>query len=71
VRLLEKGIVTQPASQQWNVLELLPPLTVSEDEVEQLVGAVTDILAEYRDIKALLADAGQRFGSQLLSGWSS
>jgi len=36
-----------------------------------LVGAITDILAEYKEIKALLADAGQRFGSQLLAGWSS
>ena len=71
VRLLEQGIVTQPASQQWNVLELLPPLTVTEDEVERVVGAITDIFSEYKDLKALLADAGQRFGSQLLAGWSS
>jgi putrescine aminotransferase len=71
VHLLEQGIVSQPASQQWNVLELLPPLTVTEDEVERVIGAITDTLAEYKDIKALLADAGQRFGSQLLAGWSS
>jgi putrescine aminotransferase len=71
VRLLEQGIVSQPASQQWNVLELRPPLTVTEDEVERVVGAITDILAEYKDLRALLADAGQRFGSQLLAGWSS
>jgi putrescine aminotransferase len=71
VRLLEQGIVSQPASQQWNVLELRPPLTVTEDEIERVVGAITDILAEHRDLKALLADAGQRFGSQLLAGWSS
>ena len=71
VRLLEQGIVSQPASQQWNVLELQPPLTVTEDEVERVVGAITDIFAEYKDLKALLADAGQRFGSQLLAGWSS
>jgi putrescine aminotransferase len=71
VRLLEQGIVSQPASQQWNVLELMPPLTVTEDEVERVIGAITDIFAEYKDLKMLLADAGQRFGSQLLAGWSS
>ena len=71
VRLLEHGIVSQPASQQWNVLELMPPLTITEDEVERVIGAITDIFAEYKDLKMLLADAGQRFGSQLLAGWSS
>jgi hypothetical protein len=53
------------------VLELMPPLTVTEDEVERVIGAITDIFAEYKDLKMLLADAGQRFGSQLLAGWSS
>src|SRR4029079_17237637 len=62
VRLLEHGIVSPPALPQWNVLELQPPLTVTEDEVERVIGAISDILAEYKDLKALLADAGQRFG---------
>jgi putrescine aminotransferase len=70
LRLLEKGVVAQPASQQWNVLKLEPPLTVTEAEIDRVVDAVVGILAEYRDMKKLLADVGQRFGSQLLSGWS-
>ncbi len=70
LRLLERGIVAQPASQQWNVLKLEPPLTVSEAEIDRAVDAVVAILAEYTDMKKLLADVGQRFGQQLLSGWT-
>jgi hypothetical protein len=43
---------------------------VTEAEIDRVVDAVVGILAEYRDMKKLLADVGQRFGSQLLSGWS-
>jgi len=70
LRLLEKGVVAQPASQQWNVLKLEPPLTVSEAEIDRVVGAVVAVLGEYKDLKKLLADVGQRFGQQMLSGWS-
>jgi putrescine aminotransferase len=70
LRLLERGVVAQPASQQWNVLKLEPPLSVSEAEVDRVVDAVVAILAEYTDMKKILADVGQRFGSQMLSGWS-
>jgi len=71
VRLLERGIVAQAASQQWNVLELRPPLTITEAEIERVVAAIHDILAEHNDLRTLLADAGHRFGSQLLAGLAS
>jgi putrescine aminotransferase len=70
LRLLEKGIVAQPASQQWNVLKLEPPLTVTEAEIDRVVETLAGILAEYTDLKKLVADAAHRFGMQALAGWS-
>ncbi len=70
VRLLEKNIVCQPASQQWNVLRLEPALTVTEAEIMRTVEAIGDILAEYTDMVPLLRDVGQRLGKQALSGFS-
>lgn len=70
LRLLERGILAQPASQQWNVLKLSPPLTVTEDEIEKVVDTIADVLAEYTELRPLLTDVGQRLGTQFLSGWS-
>ena len=70
LRLLERGIVAQPASLQWNVLKVEPPLTVTEAEIDRVVDTIVEILAEYTDIKSLVADVGQRLGTQALSGWS-
>src|SRR5262249_32500937 len=70
LRLLERGIVCHPASLQWNVLKLEPPLTVSAEEVDRVVDTIGEIMDEYKDLKRLVADVGQRFGSQMLSGFS-
>ena len=70
VRLLERGIIAQPASHRWDVLRLEPPLVVSADEIARTVDAVVEILDEYRDLGPLLADFSQRLGGQLLSRWS-
>jgi putrescine aminotransferase len=69
MRLLEQGIVAQPASQQWSVLKLSPPLTVSEGEVDSAVDAIAAILDEYRELGPLLRDVGERLGKQFMSGW--
>lgn len=70
VRLLEHGIVCQPASMQWNVLKIEPPLTIEEPEVDQIVDSIVAVLKEHTELLPLLTDVGQRLGSQLLSGWS-
>lgn len=69
VRLLERGLLTQPASQQWDVLKLTPPLTVSAEEVDTLVDAIGQILDEYRDLTPLVLDVTKRLGDQKKSGW--
>lgn len=70
VRLLERGYLTQPASQQWNVLRLEPPLTVTDEEVDGVAGAIVEILGGYRDLGPLLKDVTQRLGKQMLGGFS-
>jgi putrescine aminotransferase len=70
VRLLEQGIVAQPASQRWDVLKLTPPLTVSDAEIDRVVAAIAGILDGYRDLGPLLRDVAVRLGRQLGSGWS-
>ena len=69
LRLLEAGFVAQPASSQWNVLRIEPALTVTDDEIDRAIDAIATILGEYRDLGALLADAGARLGAQALGGF--
>jgi putrescine aminotransferase len=64
LRLLEKGIVAQPASQRWDVLRLEPPLTIAEEQVDALVQATSDVLDEYRSLGPLVRDVGGRLRAQ-------
>lgn len=68
VRLLEEGFVCQPASQEWNVLKLTPPLTVDEAAIDAFVGAAGKVLDEYRDFAPLLADVTRRLARQAKNG---
>ena len=45
-------------------------LTITEAEVDRVVDTIVEILAEYTELKSLVADVGQRLGTQALSGWS-
>ncbi len=69
VRLLEEGFVCQPASQEWNVLKLTPPLTVESAHIDRLVEAIGRILDEYKSLAKLTRDVTRRLGAQFLSGW--
>jgi putrescine aminotransferase len=68
IRLLERGFLCQPASQQWNVLKLTPPLDVDEASVGAMVDAVASVLGEYASLGPLLADVAKRFSKQLANG---
>jgi putrescine aminotransferase len=70
VRLLERGVLCQPASQQWNVLKIVPPLTLQEEHARALVDAFGDVLGEYQGVPAVLRDVSQRLGRQFRAGWS-
>ena len=68
--LLERGVICQPASQQWDVLKLEPPLTIGAEQVTEAIEAVAGVLEAYEGVAGILADVSRRVGSQLLKGWS-
>jgi putrescine aminotransferase len=70
VRLLERGILCQPASQHWNVLRLEPPLTISAAELEHAVGEIARLLGQYTRLGPLLKDVAARLTEQYRGGWS-
>jgi len=70
LKLLERGFVCQPAAHRWNVLRLEPPLTVTAEQIDQLVDAVADVVETYRSMGRLVADVTGRAGRQLVRGWS-
>jgi putrescine aminotransferase len=67
LRLLERGIVCQPASQQWNVLRLEPPLTIRGEQVARLVETLAEVLDEYRGLVPILRDVTERLIRQFLA----
>jgi putrescine aminotransferase len=69
LRLLERGVICQPASQSWNVLKLEPPLTVTSEHVAQMVEALGEVLDEYRGVTPVLWDVTERLLRQFLAGW--
>ena len=70
LKMLERGIICQPASHNWNVLRLEPPLTVKEAEVHQVVDSVAEVLREYQGVAPLLKDVTGRLGKQFAKGWA-
>ena len=68
LRLLEAGIVAQPAALAWNVLRIEPPLTIQEPELDQIADAVIGILGEVDSVPRLLAEVTARLGEQALRG---
>jgi putrescine aminotransferase len=70
VRMLEAGVLCQPASHQWDVLKLEPPLTIGERELDRAADALAEILDEYRSLPALVRDLAARLAQQGKRGWS-
>lgn len=69
LKLLEEGIICQPASQRWNVLRLEPPLTVQENEVKTVIDTISRLFDEYRSLPKLLKDVAARVTGQYKKGW--
>jgi putrescine aminotransferase len=69
VKLLEAGILCQPASSRWNVLRLEPPLTISAEEIAHVINTVGEVLQQYQSVIPVIADVTKRIGSQWWSGW--
>ncbi|MEW6737084.1 MAG: aminotransferase class III-fold pyridoxal phosphate-dependent enzyme, partial [Acidobacteriota bacterium] len=70
LKLLERGIVCQPASQQWNTLRIEPPLTIQESEIDESINTIAEVLGEYQGVAAIIKDVTERLGEQFLKGWT-
>jgi 4-aminobutyrate aminotransferase-like enzyme len=70
VKLLERGVICQPASHHWNNLKIIPPLTFTHAHSDTLVSAFVEVLSEYKGVASLVKDATGRLGRQMASGWS-
>lgn len=66
VRLLEAGIVCQPAAHAWNVLKLEPPLTVTAEQIDRAIDAIAGVFEAYPTLVPLLRDVTARVGTQAL-----
>ena len=60
LKLLERGIICQPAALRWDVLKIEPPLSIREAEVSHFVETLAAIFADYRNLPALVADVAKR-----------
>jgi putrescine aminotransferase len=69
LRLLERGIVCQPASQHWNVQRLEPALIVSDAEIDRTLDEIEKLLFEYTELVPLMKDVAARIGEQYREGW--
>jgi putrescine aminotransferase len=69
-RLLERGILCQPASHRWDVLKLEPPLTIDAAQIDQMLDAVGDLFSEYQGVAKVLYDAAACVQSQARQGWT-
>jgi ornithine--oxo-acid transaminase len=59
-------ILTQVAGDNMNVVKLLPPLIVGQEEVDYFVGALDDVLADAHRNSALLFEFGRTLAKSAL-----
>lgn len=70
VRLLEAGVVAQPASQRWEVLRLEPPLVLSDLDADELADRVVRVVSALDADPGTLRDVAGRVWAQWASGWA-
>jgi putrescine aminotransferase len=70
LRLLERGILCQPASQAWDVLKITPPLNVTRADIDTFIACLVRVLDDYRDLRALVVDVSLRMGAQYKTQWA-
>jgi putrescine aminotransferase len=69
LRMLEAGVLCQPAASRWNVLRLEPPLTIAAAEIDFVVDTLATVLDEYRSVAPIVGDVTRRVGAQWRDGW--
>lgn len=67
MRLLEAGMICQPAAHAWNVLKIEPPLTVTAAHITQVIDVIGSIFDEYRALPKLIAHVTARISRRGLA----
>jgi putrescine aminotransferase len=67
LRLLEAGIICQPAAHAWNVLKIEPPLTIDAAQVTHAIETIGALFDEYRGVGKLAADVAARITTRSLA----
>jgi putrescine aminotransferase len=70
LKLLEAGVVAQPASQRWEVLRLEPPLTIDAADTALLAERVIGVVSSLDADPGTLREVAGRVWSQWSAGWS-
>ena len=60
VKLLESGIICQPAAHQWNVLKLTPALTITSGEINAAISTIVKVFNTYENLGFLIRDLSAR-----------
>jgi acetylornithine/succinyldiaminopimelate/putrescine aminotransferase len=69
LRMLERGVVCQPASAAWHVIKLTPPLVIDDAELDRLAATLAAVLDECRDVPRTVLAIGRTIGSQWRNDW--
>ena len=60
LRLLEEGMICQPAAHAWNVLKIEPPLTINAAQIAHAIDIIGGTFDEYRALPKLIAHVTAR-----------
>ena len=67
LRLLEAGMICQPAAHAWNVLKIEPPLTITAGQIARVIDVIGSIFDEYRTLPKLVAHVTARISRRGLA----
>ncbi len=70
LRLLEAGVLCQPAAHDWDVLKIEPPLIAGEAELDDLADKVIAVLGESKSAARIVGAAVKRLDEQRRRQWS-
>lgn len=60
LKLLEAGIICQPAANRWNVLKLMPPLSIGPEEIDSAIDIIGRVVNRYDKAATVIKESTLR-----------
>jgi len=60
LKLLEAGIICQPAAASWNVIKFMPPLSIGESDINSAIATITRVINAYDSSARVIKESGLR-----------